>query len=69
MKKKSIKERFYPLGKVKKWLLLMKLITFFLVAGFMQVHAAAFAQGEQVAFPEENLTVEQVFSTGREELG
>ena len=69
MKKKSIKERFYPLGKVKKWLLLMKLITFFLVAGFMQVHAAAFAQGEQVAFPEENLTVEQVFSTVRKQLG
>lgn len=50
-------------------MLLMKLITFFLVAGFMQVHAAAFAQGEQVAFPEEKLTVEQVFSTVRKQLG
>ncbi len=55
-------------GKVKKWLLLMKLITFFLFVGLLQVHAKTFGQSETVEFLRNTMTVEEVFTTIRKQL-
>ena len=61
--KKCCKEFFYPWGKVKKWLFLMKLIAFFLFAGLCQVSATAFGQRETVTFSRDAMTLEEIFTT------
>ena len=68
MKKNDYKEFFCPLGKIKKWLFLMKLITFFLFLGLFHVSAATFAQRETVTFSLDRMTVDEVFSTIRKQL-
>ena len=68
MKKNDYKELFYPLGKVKKWLFLMKLIAFFLFAGLCQVSATAFGQRETVTFSRDAMTLEEIFTTIRKQL-
>ena len=68
MKKNDCKEFFYPWGKVKKWLFLMKLIAFFLFAGLCQVSATAFGQRETVTFSRDAMTLEEIFTTIRKQL-
>ena len=54
---------FYWKSRIKKMLLLMKLICFWILVGLMQVHATAYGQAESVAFEKKSLTIDQVFST------
>ena len=68
MKKNDCREFFYPWGKVKKWLFLMKLIAFFLFAGLCQVSATAFGQRETVTFSRDAMTLEEIFTTIRKQL-
>ena len=68
MKKNDYKKFFCPLGKIKKWLLLMKLITFFLFLGLFQVSAVTFGQRETVMFSRDAMTLEEVFATIRKQL-
>ncbi len=68
MKKNAYRKLFYPLGKVKKWLLLMKWITFFFFVGLLQVSAATFGQQGTVIFVRNTMTMEEVFSTIRKQL-
>ena len=58
MKKNDYKKFFCPLGKIKKWLFLMKLITFFLFLGLFQVSAVTFGQRETVMFSRDAMTLE-----------
>lgn len=47
----------------KKILIIMKLITFFLIVGLMQVSAAAYSQYLRVEFPQKNISVKDVLLT------
>lgn len=56
-----------PSGYVKKFLLVMKLITLFLFAVFMQVSAAGF--GQRINFTQKNASLKQVFKEINKQTG
>lgn len=68
MKKNDYKGLFCPLGRIKKWLWIMKLMAFFFFLGMFQVHASAYAQNEMVTLDVNRMTVEKVFKTITQQL-
>src|ERR1035437_1135791 len=48
---------------IKKILIIMKLITFFLIVGLMQVTASAYSQFLKVEFPQNSISVKDVLTT------
>lgn len=68
MKKNDYKGLFCPLGRIKKWLWIMKLMAFFFFLGMFQVHASAYAQNEMVTLDVNRMTEEKVFKTITQQL-
>ena len=68
MKKNDYKGLVCPLGRIKKWLWIMKLMAFFFFLGMFQVHASAYAQNEMVTLDVNRMTVEKVFKTITQQL-
>lgn len=50
MKKNDDVGLFYWKSRIKKMLLLMKLVCFWMLCGLIQVHATTYGQGESVSF-------------------
>lgn len=63
MKKNDDVGLFYWKSRIKKMLLLMKLMCFWILVGLMQVHATTYGQAENVSFEQKKLTIDQVFNT------
>lgn len=61
MKKNDDVGLFHCRNGIKKILLPMKLIGFFVCVGFLHVQASSFAQVGKVTFQQKELSVEQVF--------
>lgn len=68
MKKNDYNGLFCPLGRIKKRLWIMKLMTFFFFLGMFQVHASVYAQNEMVTLDVNRMTVEKVFKTITQQL-
>lgn len=68
MKKIDYGKLFCLTIRIKKWLFLMKLITFFFFIGLLQVRATVYAQNEMVTFESKQLTLEQIFTTITKQL-
>ena len=63
MKKNDDVGLFYWKSRMKKMLLLMKLMCFWILVGLMQVHATTYGQAENVSFEQKKLTIDEVFNT------
>lgn len=68
MKKNVYAKFFCPLGRIKKWLFLMKLIAFFFFVGILQVSATVYGQHETVTFKSGQTTIENVFTAITKQL-
>ncbi len=63
MKKNDDVGLFYWKSRIKKMLLPMKLICFWILVGLLQVQATTYGQAESVSFEKKQLTIDQVFNT------
>ena len=68
MKKNEDLNCFCRSGKIKKWLLLMKLITFFFFLGIFQVSASVYGQRGTVTLNLNELTMEDIFTAINRQL-
>ena len=68
MKKNEDLTCFCRSGKIKKWLLLMKLITFFFFLGIFQVSASVYGQRGTVTLNLNELTMEDIFTAINRQL-
>lgn len=62
MKKNDDVGLFYWKSRIRKMLLLMKLICFWILIGLMQIHATTYGQSEMVSFEKRQMTIDQVFN-------